>query len=176
MFMDTPETLIYVASGALLLGWSVGKIGAYFGNKFTAGRQNTRDSRIRSLQADKRVARTQVDITQASLDIKSIALADSKELVETRDSVINEHLATISRLRSKLKASVNKTNELRAELSNRATEGLKSEKKLRDVETELSVAHASAEMINSGVLDYTVSPNAEAEQDKVTSGKLKNVK
>ena len=176
MLMDTPETLIYVAFGALLLGWSMGKIGAYFGNKFTAGQQDPRDMRIRSLEADQRVARTQIDKAQENLDVQSKGLSKEKDLVGTRDSVINEQLATISQLQSKLRASVSKTQELRAELADRATEGVKSEIKLRDVETELSVAHASADLIGTGVLDYSDSPDAEGKEDEVWSGNLKRVK
>ena len=51
-----------------------------------------------------------------------------------------------------------KTRELRAELSDRATENVKSEVKLREVETELSIAQASTDMIATGVLDYSLTP------------------
>ncbi len=59
-----------------------------------------------------------------------------------------------------LKESVKKTRELRAELTERATENLKSEVKLREVETELQVAQASTDMIATGVLDYSLAPDA----------------
>ena len=61
MFMDTPETLIYVAAGAFMLGWLVGKIGAYFGNKFKARDRDPRDDRIRSMDAELRVAQSNAD-------------------------------------------------------------------------------------------------------------------
>ena len=51
-----------------------------------------------------------------------------------------------------------KTRQLRAELSERATENLKSEVKLREVKTELEVAQASTDLIATGVLDYSVAP------------------
>ena len=54
---------------------------------------------------------------------------------------------------------------MREELANRAAENLKSEVKLREVETELSVAQASTDMIATGVLDYSLSPDGDDEQD-----------
>ncbi len=53
---------------------------------------------------------------------------------------------------------------MRAELSERATENLKSEVKLREVETELEVAQASTDMIATGVLDYSLAPDAVDEE------------
>ncbi len=64
-----------------------------------------------------------------------------------------------------------KTRELRGELSNRAVESVISEVKLREVETELSVAHASTDLIATGVLDYSMAPDAEAEVDSASQMK-----
>ena len=64
-----------------------------------------------------------------------------------------------------------KTRELREELSNRAVERVISEVKLREVETELSVAHASTDLIATGVLDYSMTPDAEDEVD--SAGRMK---
>ena len=50
-------------------------------------------------------------------------------------------------------------NQLRTELTARAAENLKSEVKLREVETELSVAQASSDLIATGVLDYRLAPD-----------------
>jgi hypothetical protein len=58
-----------------------------------------------------------------------------------------------------------KTRELRAELSDRATQSIRSEVKLREVETELEVAQASTDMIATGVLDYSLAPEAEDDDD-----------
>ena len=49
-----------------------------------------------------------------------------------------------------------KTRELREELTDRASENIKSEVKLREVETELEIAQVSADMIATGVLDYSL--------------------
>ncbi len=155
MFMDTPEILIYVAGGAFLLGWLVGKIGAYFGNRLSARTRDPRDDRIRSMTADLRVARTDSDKAKSALEEQSNALKEEENTVAARDQLINEQIDLIAKLRSDLKESVLKTRELRLELTDRAAENIKSEVRLRDVETELSVAQASTDMLATGVLDYT---------------------
>jgi len=161
MFMDTPETILYVAGGAFLLGWFVGKIGAYFGNKIQARNRDPRDDRLRSMNAELRIAQTDAGKAKTNLEEQSKSLSEEQNTVTARDKLIVEQGDTIIRLKSDLKESVIKTRELRAELSDRATESVKSEVRLRDVETELSVAQASTDMIASGVLDYGVAPETE---------------
>ncbi len=161
MFMDTPETILYVAGGAFLLGWFVGKIGAYFGNKIQARSRDPRDDRLRSMNAELRVAQTDAGKAKTELEVQSKSLTEEQGTVVARDKLIVEQGDTIIRLKSDLKESVIKTRELRAELSDRATESVKSEVRLRDVETELSVAQASTDMIATGVLDYGVTPETE---------------
>ena len=161
MFMDTPETLLYVAGGAFLLGWFVGKIGAYFGNKIQARNRDPRDDRLRSMNAELRIAQTDAGKAKTELEEQSKSLKEEEHTVVARDKLIVEQGDTIIRLKSDLKESVIKTRELRAELSDRAAENVKSEVRLRDVETELSVAQASTDMIATGVLDYGVTPETE---------------
>lgn len=161
MFMDTPETLLYVAGGAFLLGWFVGKIGAYFGNKIQARNRDPRDDRLRSMNAELRIAQTDAGKAKTELEEQSKSLKEEENTVVARDKLIVEQGDTIIRLKSDLKESVIKTRELRAELSDRATENVKSEVRLRDIETELSVAQASTDMIATGVLDYGVTPETE---------------
>jgi len=169
MFMETPNTLLYVAGGAFLLGWLVGKIGAYVGARFAARKRDPRDDRIRNLDAELRIAQSEAEKAKAELVGHQNALTEEKERVERRNCVIVEHQKTIASLRSDLKESVMKTRELRAELSNRAAENMKSEVKLREVETELSVAQASTDMIATGVLDYSLAPDGEEDEDAVSA-------
>ncbi len=161
MFMDTPETLLYVAGGAFLLGWFVGKIGAYFGNKIQARNRDPRDDRLRSMNAELRIAQTDAGKAKTELEEQSKTLKEESYTVVARDKLVAEQGDTIIRLKSDLKDSVIKTRELRAELSDRATESVKSEVRLRDIETELSVAQASTDMIATGVLDYGITPETE---------------
>jgi len=159
--MDTPETLLYVAGGAFLLGWFVGKIGAYFGNKIQARNRDPRDDRLRSMNAELRIAQTDAGKAKSEFEEQSKTLKEESDTVVVRDKLIVEQGDTIIRLKSDLKESVIKTRELRAELTDRAAESVRSEVRLRDVETELSVAQASTEMIATGVLDYGVTSESE---------------
>ncbi|MDE0753430.1 MAG: hypothetical protein OSB26_02130 [Woeseiaceae bacterium] len=162
--MDTPDTLLYVAGAAFLLGWLVGKIGANLGGRFQARKRDPRDVRIRNLDAELRIA--QADSEKAKTDI-----LEEQDRVARQDTVITEQLKLLTDLRRDLKESVMKTRELREELSNRAVERVISEVKLREVETELSVAHASTDLIATGVLDYSMTPDAEDEVD--SAGRMK---
>jgi len=164
MFMDTPDTLLYVAGAAFLLGWLVGKIGANLGGRFQARKRDPRDVRIRNLDAELRIA--QADSEKAKTDI-----LEEQDRVARQDTVITEQLKLLTDLRRDLKESVMKTRELREELSYRAVERVISEVKLREVETELSVAHASTDLIATGVLDYSMTPDAEDEVD--SAGRMK---
>lgn len=155
MFTDPPEILIYVAAGFFLLGWMVGKIAAYLGNKFKARIRDPRDDRIRSMDAELRVAQSNAEKANVKLEETSRILKEEKQQVEDRDKIISEQSETITKLKADLRDSVMKTRELREELQERAAESIRSEVKLRDIETELSVARASTDLISTGVLDYT---------------------
>jgi gas vesicle protein len=167
MYLDAPEILIYVAAGAFLLGWIVAKIAAYFGNKFKARTRDPRDARIRSLDAELRVAQGSNEKANAKLEQEAKALKAEKEQLAERDQTIENLTDTVTKLKADLKESVIKTRELREELQERAAENIKSEVRLRDIETELSVARASTDLISTGVLDYT------EEEDEQTSSAVK---
>jgi hypothetical protein len=68
-----------------------------------------------------------------------------------------------------------KTRELRAELTERATESVYAEAKIREVETELSVAQASTDMIATGILDYSFNPDQDDEDEEAIDDGLDKV-
>lgn len=156
MFEDSPQNLLYLVGGAFLTGWLVGKIGAFFGRKLQPARRDPRDDRIRSMEADLRVARNDLGKTKSEVEDKLKSLKEAESAAKGLQKTIDEQAAKIEALHRDLKDSVQKTRELRAELSDRATENLKSEVKLREMETELSVIQASSDMMATGVLDYSV--------------------
>jgi chromosome segregation ATPase len=175
MFMDTPQTLLYVTTAAFVLGWVVAKIGSYFSRKVRAKNRDPRDDRIRSLEADLRVAKLDLEKVRDELATRGKELTEVRQTVAERDTRLEKQGLETERLREDLRDSVKKTRELRAELSDRATENLRSEVKLREVETELSVAQASTDMIATGVLDYTVAPDDDEEdQPRVHAAKSRS--
>lgn len=161
MFLDVPQSLIYVAGGAFVLGWIVAKIGAFIGRKLSACKRDPRDDKIRSLEAELRVAHTDAEKAKRELEERNREIAEEQQNTVDLTATISNLHAKVGTLKADLKDSVKKTRELRNELSERATESLKSEVRLREAETELSVAHASTDMIATGVLDYSAAPGSD---------------
>ena len=156
--------VILMIGGALLLGWILGSISARFGKNGSAGERDPREKQILSLEAELRVAKADATLAIEKRDTVRLELTEKKEGIEKRDNVIAHQQETVAQLRKDLKDSVVKTRQLREELTHRATENVKSEAKLREVETELSVVQASSEMISTGVLDYSLAPNDEEQE------------
>ncbi len=154
MFVELPQTMILTTAGAFLLGWLLSYISSKLGSKYRARKRDPRDDRIRSLQAELRVAQGNSEKSDENLDKLEERLKETIVGLERRDHVITEQQSKIDGVSRDLKDSVVMTRELRAELADRATENLQAKAKIREVETELSVAHASKDMLTTGVLDY----------------------
>ena len=161
MFFEIPQNLILMTAGAFLLGWLLSSITRSIGSKFKARKRDPRDDRIRSLEAELRIAQTDTDSLKETSILLKKDIEEAQEGIEKRDNVISHQQERMEDMSGDLKDSVLKTRELRGELSERATENIKSEVKLREVETELEVAQASTDMIATGVLDYSLAPEAE---------------
>ena len=161
MFFEIPQNLILMTVGAFLLGWLLSSITRAFGSSSRAKKRDPRDDRIRSLEAELRIAQTDSESLKETSVILTKDLEAAKEDIEKRDNVITHQQEKMESINADLKESVLKTRELRNELSDRATENIKSEVKLREVETELSIAQASTDLIATGVLDYSLTQDAE---------------
>ena len=161
MFVEIPQNLILMTVAAFLIGWILASINSRMGDKTRAKKRDPRDDRIRSLEAELRVSQTDLEEAREKAEKLGTELEESSDGVEKRDNVITNQQSKLNETTRDLKESVLKTRELRAELSDRATENVKSEVKLREVETELSVAQASTDLIATGVLDYSFKPDKE---------------
>jgi chromosome segregation ATPase len=161
MFVDIPQTAILMVIGAFLVGWLLSSISSSLGSKYRAQKRDPRDDRIRSLEAEVRIATGDARSARDELEALKKELEEAVEGIEKRDNVITHQQSKLEKTTADLKDSVMKTRELRNELTDRATENLKSEVKLREVETELEVAQASTDLIATGVLDYSFAPDAE---------------
>lgn len=170
MFLVPQDLLLVVAAGALLIGWLIAKVSGFLARKLSAGKRDPRDDRIRNLDAELRIANSELEKGRERLDKQSQSLTEEHHLTEKREGTIAELHDKIAQLSRDLRDSVKKTRELRAELSERATENVRSEVKLREVETELSIAQASTDLIATGLLDYTVDADDEdPPQSKATA-------
>lgn len=165
MFVEIPQNLILMVVGAFLLGWLLSAISSRVGPRVKTKDRDPRDDRIRQLEAETRIARSELEGLQKKMDKLGAELQTANESIEKRDGVISHQQGRIEELKRDLKESVLKTRELRHELSDRAEESVRSEAKLREVETELSVAQASTDMIATGVLDYSLAPDGNNDED-----------
>lgn len=159
MFAEIPQNLILMTLGAFLVGWLLGSVGARFGSGVKTRRRDVKDDRIRSLEAELRVAQSDAVKAREKVEEVQQALEEAGDTAKKRDKVIAHQQAHVEKLKSDLRDSVRKTRELRNELSNRAEENVRSECRLREIETELSVVQASSDMIATGVLDYAYAPD-----------------
>lgn len=168
MFPALPEQFILMTAGAFLVGWLLSSISSKIGARQRAKRRDPRDDRIRSLEAELRVAQTDLEKVREKTAELEKEVEESVDGIEKRDNVITHQQEKIEQLSKDLKESVLKTRELRSDLSDRATENIKSEVKLREVETELSVAQTSADLIATGVLDYAFIPDEDEEDSNLS--------
>ncbi len=161
-----------MTAGAFLAGWILSAINSRFSAKSRASERDPRDDRIRSLDAELRVAQSKNEISVEQTENLEGQLKEATVGMEKRDNVITHQQSKLDGVSSDLKDSVIKTRELRAELTERATENVKSEVKQRELETELEVAQASTDMLATGVLDYSFSPDGDEDDDrKINQGK-----
>lgn len=168
MFAEIPHNVVLLAVGAFLLGWILASISARMSGVSSARKRDPRDDRIRSLEAEHRIAQSSCEDLRAKLETRDKELEDAKGEIEKRDKVISHQQESAEKLRTDLRDSVKKTRELRAELSERATENTRAEVHQRELETELSVAQASTDLIATGVLDYSLNDDDDDEEDTVT--------
>ena len=161
MFVDLPDQLILYAAGAFLLGWLLSSIRSSIGVRHRAKKRDPRDDRIRELEAELRISQTDSNESMTELERLEDELKETTIGIERRDNVITDQQTKLERAQTDLKDSVLKTRELRGELTERATENVHAEAKIREVETELSVAQASTDLIATGVLDYSLTPDKE---------------
>lgn len=164
------------AGAAFLLGWAAAAIAARLADRRKALRRDPRDLRIRSLEADCRVAQADVVKLKAEAEQLESQLKELSPGLAQRDDVITQQQAKIDQLRLDLTSSVKKTRELRAELAERATENVHAEAKIREVETELSIVQASTDLISTGVLDYSYGGGQEDEDRTAVLGESRTAK
>lgn len=156
MFVELPQELILYTAGAFLVGWLLSSISSRLSARYKAKKRDARDDRIRELEAELRIAQSESGKTKSEIERLEDELKETTIGLERRDHVITDQQAKLEKVQSDLKESVIKTRELRSELAERATENVHAEARIREVQTELSVAQASTDLIATGVLDYSM--------------------
>lgn len=165
MFAEISQEQLVYMTGGFLAGWLVSLLGAAVMKGIRSRRRDPKDQRIRSLEAELRIAKGEQEKHAEKTEALEKELREASAGNKKRDNVIAHQQRRLARMTADLKESVRLTRQLRGELSDRATESLKSEVKLREVETELEVAQASTEFIATGVLDYSLANDPDAGDD-----------
>ncbi len=165
MFDGTPEDFLLMIAGAFVLGWLVAKFGTFLSRRSKATARDPRDDRIRSLEAEHRVAITDAEQRKVKFEALTKELSEVHVSFAESQRILGEQMDIIATLRKDLKGSVKKTRELRSELTDRATENVRSEVKLREIETELEVSRASTDLPATGVLDYSMPKDSDDDDE-----------
>lgn len=161
MFDGFPQDFMLMIGGAFVLGWLVAIVSTFLNRRSKAVARDPRDDRIRSLEAEHRIAKTNVQKGKEKIEGLNKELSELRAAFDESQKTLGEQAKIITTLRKDLRDSVKKTRELRYELTDRATENVRSEVKLRQIETELEVSRASTDLIATGVLDYSVAPDGD---------------
>ena len=165
MFVELSDELILVIAGAFLLGCILVAMASRSSSGSKSGKQDPRDARIRALEAELRVAKSVGADSSTDLEKLQDELKETSVGLVRRDNVITDQQSKLKRVSTDLEKSVLITRQLRSELADRATKSLHAEAKIREVETELSVAQAATDMIATGVLDYKEPPKSQDEPE-----------
>jgi len=160
--LNLPQIML-VAAAAFVAGWLVGRLGSLLQRKNPSGGDGTRERRIRSLEADLRVAQRtageadqQADAARSSLETAEADLAEARARLDT----VTQECA---RAQEELRSECAKTQELREELSARAEDAIHSRLKIKELETELSLIQAGSETVADEV------HRLEAEREELTN-------
>lgn len=162
--LTIPEIILIFALIGVLGGWAMGRIG----NRLGKGRGASEDvnHRIRALEADLRVAQRKAEEAELAIErgreeaeaLRAQARADAQTIAD-RDRDLEQ-------LQKSLGDECAKTQKLRQELTSRAEETIRASVRVKEAETELSVARAGSD----AVLDQIRQLAAEREE---LTGRLK---
>ena len=113
---ELPFDLILLMCGAFLAGWLLSSASSRIGSR---ARRDPRDDRIRALEAELRIARSDAESIRDSASDVEEQLKETVIGLERRDNVITEQQQQLDEVRTNLRDSVLKTRELRTELAER---------------------------------------------------------
>jgi chromosome segregation ATPase len=142
------EIVLAFALIGVLGGWALGRIGSAFASRSSRGNRGRDDNhRIRALEADLRVAQRKAEEAELALErLREEHEAVTRELQE-KNAALSAREAEMDKLRQSLTDECSKTQGLRAELTARVEENIRAQLRVRDAETELSVARAGSEAV-----------------------------
>lgn len=142
------EIILIFALIGVLGGWAMGRIGSWFSNREAgAPRGEDANHRIHALQADLRVAQRKAEEAELALERNRDESEAARREIQTKSAELAQRDHEVERLRESLTAECTKTQGLRHELTNRAEETIRAGVRVKDAETELSVALAGSDAV-----------------------------
>jgi peptidoglycan hydrolase CwlO-like protein len=131
----------------VLGGWALAKLAVRLGGrpiKISKSRDQELNYRIRALETDLRLSQRKADEVSAKLEQDRQEIAGRKEELESGLAKIKQRDEQIVQLKKTLADECTKTNDLRLELTDRAEQTIRATVRMKEIETELSVAQAGS--------------------------------
>lgn len=143
------EILLIFAVIGLLGGWAVGRIVSWLSTRRGAAATvgPTGQHRIRGLEADLRVSQRKSAEAELALERTREESDALRRDLEARAAELAERDREIEQLRQNLRDECTKTANLRLELTDRAEQTIRASVRIKDAETELSVARAGSDAV-----------------------------
>lgn len=148
------EMPLVAAVIAFLAGYVLAKLGSLLGGRrrrSQATESTERDRRLRALDAELRVAQRKLEEADQARAAFSAERGELMAEIDTLREEAETYEAQLQDLRDQLSDECNKTQTLRAELTERAEEGIRTQLALRDMETELSLAQVGSEVVRDEI-------------------------
>jgi len=150
----------------VLGGWAMGRIGTWFAARHGSARPQEVNHRIRALEADLRVAQRKAEEAELAIERSREETGQLQTQVQTGAAALLERDHEMEHLRKRLADECAKTQALREELVDRAEQTIRANVRVKEAETELSVARAGSEAVIEQVQQLA------AEREELT-GKLR---
>lgn len=150
VMLTIQEILLIFAVIGLLGGWAVGRVASWASQRRggeAGGGSDKASHRIRGLEADLRVAQRKNEETELALERAREEADTLRREAQDRNEQLTAHSAELEQLRQNLSDECTKTANLRLELTNRAEETIRASVRVKDAETELSVARAGSDAV-----------------------------
>jgi chromosome segregation ATPase len=142
------EIILAFALIGVLGGWALGRLGARFGRRQAgAAGDPATGHRIRSLEVELKVVQRKAEEAELALERDRETVVQLRAELAAAQAAVADRDEEIRQLRQSLANECTKTQDLRLELTHRAEETIRASVRVKDAETELSVARAGSDAV-----------------------------
>jgi chromosome segregation ATPase len=141
------ELVLIFALIGVLGGWAMGRIGAWAGDRREGRRPDEVNHRIRALEADLRVAQRKAEEAEIAIERNREETEALRAQAQGHAAILAGKDAELELMQKRLADECAKTQNLRQELTTRAEETIRASVRVKEAETELSVARAGSDAV-----------------------------